>query len=420
MSTNVSPAEVIVGKVLACQGCGAEALHRVLDLGHHPPCDSLVTQAALGEPETAYPLVFCRCTACGLAQIDYAVEPGIVFFPEYPYRTAMTGLLRDHFRTLTDAVTDRLALGAEHLAVDIGSNDGTLLQGFQERGVRVLGVEPTDIAEIANTNGVPTVQRFFDEQVVSDIVAEHGNAAVVTGTNMFAHINNLYPALRAVAELIGPDGVFVSESHYLLNLIDELQYDTIYHEHLRFYSLRPLMEILERAGFSVFDVERVPTHGGSIRVWADRAGREATPRVAELLAIEDEYGLYDEATYDTFSDRVVASKHHLLELLLEARKRGRIVGLGAPGRASTVLNYTGVGPDLLESIVELPGSLKIGQYTPGTHVPIVEEPARFEDVAETALLLSWHIGEAIVPKLREKGFHGTVIVPLPEPRIISD
>jgi hypothetical protein len=419
MSVKVQPAEILLGRVLACQGCGAEALERVLDLGHHPPCDSLVPADSLAEPETAYPLVFCRCRVCGLAQIDYAVEPDVVFFPEYPYRTAMTGLLREHFRSLTDEVTDRLTLGQDDLAVDIGSNDGTLLQGFQERGVRVLGVEPTGIADIANANGVPTVNRFFDEDVVAEIVAEHGTASVVTGTNMFAHINNLYPALRAVAQLIGDEGVFVSESHYLLNLVEELQYDTIYHEHLRFYSLRPLIAILERAGFSVFDVQRVPTHGGSIRVWADRAGRDTSPRVEELLAIEEKRGLYDGEAYLRFRERVVASKHRLLELMLEARRAGPIVGIGAPGRASTVLNYTGIGPDLLESIVELPGSLKIGQYTPGTHVPIVEESTVFGDPPPTALLLSWHIGEAIVPKLREKGFSGNVIVPLPEPRLIT-
>jgi hypothetical protein len=417
-SETYAPPEVILGALTVCQGCGASALERVLDLGHHPPCDSLVTEDGLHEAEATFPLALCRCTACGLAQIDYAVDPDVVFFPEYPYRTAMTALLGQHFRSLTDEVTERLGLGPEDLAVDIGSNDGTLLQGFQANGVRVLGVEPTGIADIANAEGVPTVNAFFDGDVVDRIVSEHGHAAVVTGTNMFAHINNLYPALRAVSNLIGTQGAFVSESHYLLNLIEELQYDTIYHEHLRFYSLQPLISIFERAGFSVFDVERVPTHGGSIRVWADREVRQVSPRVAELLALEEEHGLYDAAAYDRFRDRVVASKHKLLELLLEARRRGRVVGIGAPGRASTVLNYTGVGPDLLDSVVELTGSLKIGKFTPGTHVPIVDESNLYSDPPETALMLSWHIADAIIPKLREKGFRGDFIVPLPEPRLV--
>lgn len=411
--------EVLHGRVMACQGCGAGKLDRVLDLGHHPPCDSLLTLEELRAPETAYPLVFCRCEACGLAQIDYAVEPDVLFFREYPYRTAMTRSLRDHFRRLTREVTERLRLGHADLAVDLGSNDGTLLQGFQEVGVRVLGVEPTAIADIAVANGIPTVNEFFTEEAAEGIVEEHGNASVVTGANMFAHVNNLYPTLRGVAHLIGDDGAFVSESHYLLNLVEELQYDTIYHEHLRFYSLKPLLTIFEQAGLAVFDAQRVPTHGGSIRVWADKGGREVHPRVAELLLLEEESGLYDRATFDLFRERVLASKHALLEVLLGARRRGRILGVGAPGRASTVLNFTGIGPDLVEATVELTGSLKIGQFTPGTHVPIVDEALLFESPPETALVLAWHIEDDIVPALRAKGFSGTFIIPLPEPRAIA-
>ncbi len=417
MSTGAMRAdEVVLGRITSCQGCAAAALEPVLDLGHHAPCDSLLTKELLSEPELTFPLVFCRCTSCGLAQLNYAPDPEVVFFPEYPYRTAMTGLLKEHFRRLTRDVTQRLGLGPEHLAVDIGSNDGTLLQGFQEEGVRVLGVEPTDIADIAVENGVPTMKAFFGEDVAAQIVSEHGPVAVVTGTNMFAHVNNLFPELRAVAHLIGDDGAFVSESHYLLNLIEELQYDTIYHEHLRFYSLKPLLEIFSRAGFSIFDVERVPTHGGSIRVWADRGARDVSPRVAELVRLEEERGLYEQATYDRFRERIQDGKLRLLELLVDARKEGPVVGIGAPGRASTLLAYTGITRELVDSIVELTGSLKIGQYTPGTHIPIVDESTLYERQPPNALVLSWHIGGAIMPKIRERGFRGTFIVPLPEPR----
>jgi hypothetical protein len=420
VSTGVERAnEVVLGKITSCQGCGARALKPVLDLGHHAPCDSLLTEQMLNEPETHFPLVFCRCTSCGLAQLDYAAAPEVVFFPEYPYRTAMTGLLKEHFRSLTRDVTERLGLGGEHLAIDIGSNDGTLLQGFQEGGVRVLGIEPTDIAKIAVENGVPTVQAFFSEEVAEQVRAEHGPVAVVTGTNMFAHVNNLFPELRGVAALIGDDGAFVSESHYLLNLIEELQYDTIYHEHLRFYSLRPMIEIFGRAGFSIFDVERVPTHGGSIRVWADRGKREVSPRVDELVALEEEHGLYDDSAFDRFAQRIQEGKLRLLELLVEARREGPIVGIGAPGRASTLLAYTGITRELVDSITELTGSLKIGKYTPGTHIPIVDERELYERQPPHALVLSWHIGDAIMPKVRERGYRGRFIVPLPEPRIVD-
>jgi hypothetical protein len=419
VSTGVERAnEVVLGKIVSCQGCGARALEPVLDLGHHAPCDSLLTEQMLDEPETHFPLVFCRCTSCGLAQLDYAAPPEVVFFPEYPYRTAMTGLLKEHFRNLTRTVTERLGLDSDDLALDIGSNDGTLLQGFQEEGVRVLGIEPTDIAKIAVENAVPTVQAFFSEDVAEQVRAEHGQVSVVTGTNMFAHVNNLFPELRGVATLIGDEGAFVSESHYLLNLLEERQYDTIYHEHLRFYSLKPMIEIFDRAGFSIFDVERVPTHGGSIRVWADRGRREVSDRVGALVELEEERGLYEGSAFEQFRRNIVDGKLRLLELLVEARKEGPIVGIGAPGRASTLLAYTGITRELVDSIVELTGSLKIGKYTPGTHIPIVDEATLYERQPPHALVLSWHIGEAVMPKIRERGYEGKFIVPLPVPRIV--
>ena len=192
MSVGAAPAsEVVLGVITTCQGCAEPALEPVLDLGHHPPCDSLVPKEQLGAPETHYPLVFCRCTSCGLAQINYAVEPEVLFFREYPYQTAMTQALTHHFRSLTTEASERLELREGDLAIDLGSNDGTLLQGFRERGLRVLGVEPTGIADIAVENGIPTLNAFFDEELAARIVAEHGAAAVVTGTNMLAHVNNL-------------------------------------------------------------------------------------------------------------------------------------------------------------------------------------------------------------------------------------
>ena len=406
MSTGVERAnEVVLGRITSCQGCGASDLEPVLDLGHHAPCDSLLTEQMLGEPETHFPLVFCRCTSCGLAQLDYAAPPEVVFFPEYPYRTAMTGLLKEHFWSLTHDVTERLGLGADDLAIDIGSNDGTLLQGFQQEGVRVLGIEPTDIAKIAIENDVPTVQAFFSEEVAEQVRAEHGPAAVVTGTNMFAHVNNLFPELRGVATLIGDDGAFVSESHYLLNLIEELQYDTIYHEHLRFYSLKPMIEIFNRAGFSIFDVERVPTHGGSIRVWADRGKRDVGPRVDDLVRLEEESGLYDGVAFDRFRQRIQDGKLRLLELLVEARKEGPIVGLGAPGRASTLLAYTGVTPELVDSICELTGSLKNRRvHARDSHPDRRRAHAVRAEAAARARCSPGTSGTRIMPKIRERGY----------------
>jgi hypothetical protein len=267
---------------------------------------------------------------------------------------------------------------------------------------------------------VPTVQAYFDEDVAHSVVTERGQAAVVTATNVLAHVPNLYPFLRGISELLAEGGVFVSESHYLLDLVQKLQYDTIYHEHLRFYGLRPLLRILESAGFAAVDCERVPTHGGSIRVWALKGDAEPSERLRGQLAEEDEYGLYERGRLEEFRERIVRSKQELLRVLLGLRADGaRVVGVGAPARSSMLLNYTRVDGDLLDYIVEPPGSLKNGLFTPASRIPIVEEGRMYEEQPDYALMLSWHIADELMPKLREQGFQGGFVVPLPEPRVVA-
>jgi len=307
------------------------------------------------------------------------------------------------------------------LVLDIGSNDGTILHGFKTRGMRVLGVEPTGIADLANANGIPTVRAFFGEEVAENIRKEHGTASLITAANVFAHVANLGPCIRGIYNLLADDGTFVSESHYLLDLVDTLQYDTIYHEHLRYYSLKPLTDMLRRYGFSVVDVERIPNHGGSIRVYAQKdRGQRPSEKVTSLLEREDAYKLYDSALYKRFSGRVRQSKWKLVQLLCGLKQKGlRICGVGSPGRASTLMNYCGVGPDILDYIGEQPTSLKIGLYTPGTHVPVVDEQRLLDEQPDYALVLAWHLGDTIPKKLRQKGLKSKFIVPLPEPVVLS-
>jgi len=406
--------------VTECQACASPSLSTVIDFLPQPPVQAFLSEQGIREPETHYPVALLRCESCGLVQLGYAVDPEIVFPKDYPYQTGMTRILIEDFKDLADKAVERYGLGPDDLAIDVGSNDGTLLKGFQPHGLRVLGIEPTDIAKIAERNGVPTVQAYFSDDVARDIVAEHGNASVVAATNVIAHMPNLYPFLRGIGELVGDDGMFVSESHYLLDLVQKLQYDTIYHEHLRFYGLRPLTEILSRAGFTVVDCERVPTHGGSIRVWAVKGDGEPSERLEAQRREEEEYGLYDPARLEEFRNRIVSSKVGLLSLLVDLRRRGkRVVGVGAPARASMLLNYCRIDPDLVDYIVEPPGSLKNGLYTPASHIPIVAEPRMLDEQPDYALMLSWHIAEELIPKLRENGFRGGYIVPLPEPRVVE-
>ncbi len=415
------PVGMVTGHFNHCQNCGHEPLIPIMDFGHHPPCDSLVRPAQLTKPEAFYPLHLFRCDRCGLVQIDYAVDPAELFYEEYPYMTGITGALKSNFDAMAGKVIETLRLQPGSLVVDIGSNDGTILQGFKTRGMRVLGVEPTGIAKIANSRGITTLQAFFNQDVAQDVLKKEGPASLITAANVFAHVANLGPCLRGIHALLADNGTFISESHYLLDLIDTLQYDTIYHEHLRFYSIKPMQDMMKRFGFSVVDVERIPNHGGSIRVYAVK-GTEGQPsaRMQELVKQEEAYGLYDSALYVTFKQRVEQSKWKLMHLLSDLKLKGhRIVGIGSPGRSSTVMNYCGIGPDYLDYTAEQATSLKVGLFTPGTHVPVVDEKKLFEDQPDYALVLAWHLGETVPRKLRSKGLRSKFIMPLPDPVILD-
>jgi hypothetical protein len=412
--------ENMVGPVTGCQICHSKDLEPILSLGHQPVVQQHLTPEKLREPEMAFPLNWCRCPSCGLVQIDYIIDPKVVFHSEYPYQTGMTKMLIDNFRELTFLIAARYKLTEKDLAVDIGSNDGTLLQGFKAKGIRVLGVEPTKIAFIAERNGVPTVNDFFSEKVAEEIVEKHGKAKAITATNVFAHVNNLTSFLRGIHKLLSDDGVFVTESQYLMDIMQKLEFDTIYHEHLRFYSVKALVELHRRHGFTVVDAERISSSGGSIRVFAMKGERDSSSRVQLLISEEEKAGLYSREVYEEFKNRLFDVKRKILHLLIGLKQEGnRIVGIGAPARASTILGFFNLDGSLLDYICERKGSLKIGLYTPGTHVPIVDEERLFNDQPEYAMLLSWHIADDLVKKMKENGFKGKFIVPLPEPKIID-
>ncbi len=404
-----------------CQNCGHRPLEHIMNLGHHPPCDALLRHHQLRGPEAFYPLDLYRCGECGLVQINYAVEPEELFYDAYPYRTGITDALKRNFDAMAAHTIERIRLKPGSFVLDVGSNDGTLLEGFRVRDMRVLGVEPTGIAEIANANGIPTLRAFFGEEVAEKIKREHGAASLVTAANVFAHVANLGPCIQGIYKLLSDDGMFVSESHYLLDLVDTLQYDTIYHEHLRYYSLKPLVVMMQRYGFTIIDAERIPNHGGSIRVYAQKSqGQKPYDRVANLIEYEERYGLYDPALYRRFGERVVQSKWKLMQLLFDLKEKGyRIAGVGSPGRSSTIMNYCGIGPDIVDYIAEQPTSLKVGLYTPGTHIPVVDEQRLMDEQPDYALVFAWHLGDSIPKKLRKKGLQSKFIMPLPEPVLLD-
>ena len=258
--------------VECCQVCGHAPLDDVLSLGYMPPVNQMVRIGVVPRQQPWFPTNLLHCRNCELVQLGLAVDPVIIFPPDYPYTSGTTKLLRDNFADLARESAAMLGLGKDDLVVDIGSNDGTLLSNFKEAGHRVLGIEPTDVGAIANQRGIPTLKRYFGPEVAREVKREHGPAALVTAANCFAHIEDVHAIVDAIGEMLQPDGVFISELHYLMGLLDTLQYDTIYHEHLRYYSLASLKHLLEMHGLEVFHARPIPSHGGSIRVYAARRG----------------------------------------------------------------------------------------------------------------------------------------------------
>lgn len=402
-----------------CQVCDYPDLDPILFLGYLPPVNRMNPIGEQPHEQPSYPAQLLYCPRCHLVQLGLIVDPQVLFPSEYPYTSSTTKILRENFSELYGECSSILDLKKDDLIVDIGSNDGNLLSNFKDHH-RVLGITPEEIGRIAIERGIPTIIDYFSEKSVSQVLEQHGPARLVTATNVFAHIENVNHIVSLILQLLKPDGVFISESHYLLSLIETLQYDTIYHEHLRYYSLHSLQYLLERHGLEVFHAKCIPTHGGSIRVYAARKGDyPVKPSVAELLKTEKPIVL-DRDNLMEFKKKVVISKLKLQQLLLEIKAKGeRIYGISAPSRSSTLINYVGLDDGIIDYVLEIKGSHKIGKYVPGTLIPVVEESRLFVDQPEYALLFSWHIVDELAPKLRQNGFKGRFITPLPEPRILG-
>jgi hypothetical protein len=403
-----------------CQICNSQSLTSSIFLGYIPPVN---TMPLLGTPpveETSYPLELIRCDDCGLVQIGLEVSQEVLFPESYPYLSNSTRILRENFAQQYQEVLDVVGINKNELVIDIGSNDGTLLNNYLLGGHSVLGIEPSQAADVAISQGIQTLKTYFSFQTARNVREKYGPAKVVTACNVFAHITDAHGIVDGILEMLDDDGVFVSESHYLVDLVETLQYDTIYHEHLRYYHLGALIKLLDDHQIEVFYVKRIPTHGGSIRVFAGRKGQRAIHEsVNECLAYEDELGISSGKGLVDFRERVIASKLSLYALLESIKKEGaRIYGIGAPSRASTLINYVGLDEGIIDAVMEVSSSHKLNKYIPGTRIPVLDEKILYEDQPEYALFLSWHIAEELKPILQKNGFKGKFIVPLPEPRII--
>ena len=400
-----------------CQVCGHDRLHTVAFFGYMPPVNDMQQAGTPTHEQPSYPANLLHCPNCELVQLGLSIDPKILFPASYPYTSGMTRILRDNFAELYRQSREIVGLKPDDLVVDIGSNDGTLLSNFA--GHRVLGIEPTDVGGIARDRGIDTWQRYFSAEAAQEVRTAKGPAKIITAANCFAHIEDVHSIVEGILGLLADDGVFISESHYLIGLLDTLQYDTIYHEHLRYYSLHSLSHLLGMHGLEIIHAVHIPTHGGSIRVYAARKGsRPIDPSVAEILASEPT-GSAMTARLTKFRNEVVLSKVRLMSILRDVKEKGaRVCGISAPSRASTLVNYVGLDEGTIDYVVEIKGSLKIGKYMPGTIIPIIEESHLFTDQPDYAIVLSWHIADELMPKLKEKGYRGRFIVPLPVPRVV--
>lgn len=401
-----------------CRICKGRDLSRVLSLGEHPPVDNFVTAAQVRD-EKRYPLDVYFCRACGLVQLLDVVAEDELFHGGYAYFSSASAPLVNHFRAYADDLKKE-QLSAGDLVVDIGSNDGILLQ-FLADEYRVLGIEPSgNVAEAARAKGIETLDGFFGVAMAQDIVKKYGKAKVVTANNVFAHIDDIDEIIRAVLELLSDDGVFVSESHYLLDLIEKREFDTVYHEHLCYYSVKPLTRLFERFGMEVFDVRRVDVHGGSIRVYARRAaGLPAHARVRELYDLEARSGIHALERFTDFQREVEGIRDRLVSLVRGFRKEGKIVtAYGAPAKGNTLLNFCGFTADDLNYVTDTTPA-KVGLLTPGSHIPVVSPDVLSTETPDYILLLAWNYKDFILKKeqaLRDRG--AKFIIPIPEVSIV--
>ena len=410
------------GHINKCQICNSNKLNLILDLGHQPLCDTLLTKEMLYQPETTYPLRMFWCEECSLAQLDYCVDGNVVFHPDYPYRTGVTKELVEYLNSMSNSLISKYNLKHNNLIVDLGSNDGTLLAGFKEHGMKVLGVEPTNISKIANQSGIETVQKFFTADIANEVKTKYGGASMIIATNMFAHMASIGEVMSGIEALLKDDGVFVFENHYLLDVIQGGQFDTIYHEHLRTYSLKSLIKLFSYYDFTITDVERGSRYGGNIRVHVTKGkNRPVSENVTTLLDLEEDSGLYKLETYRKFAERVKKAKKDFVNFLLKVKNDGKtVVANSCPGRSVTLLNYYGVDTDLIPYIAEQPTSLKLGMFLPGKLIPVINNEILVKEQPDYVILLAWHYAEPIMEQLRIRGLKSNFVIPLPDLNIVKN
>jgi hypothetical protein len=400
-----------------CQISGARDLRSIMFLGYFPPPTVMKKIGSKTNEEKLYPADLVYSPTSKLVQINNIVKKEILFPKSYAYTSSTTKILRKNFQELYQECRKLIKISEHDLVIDIGSNDGNLLNNFKDNH-KVLGITPEKVGLLAIKKGIPTLIRYFDKTTAKLVKKKYGKAKIITATNVFAHIEDVNSLMKNIIQVLEKDGVFISESHYLVSLIRTNQYDTIYHEHLRFYSLTSLKYLFDKYGLTIFHAKKIGTHGGSIRVYVTKNKKiKINKNVNKILKTEKKY--LNWKTFNKFKKNVIQSKMNLYSLLKKIKKnKKKICGIGAPVRATTLVNFVGLDENIIDYIVEVDGSKKIGNYMPGTKIQIVSEKKLFTDKPDYALMFSWHIAKELKAKLKKRGFKGKFVVPLPQPKII--
>ena len=405
-----------------CRYCGNKNIFRFLDLGTMALANSFLTTEQLksGKDEPVFPLDVHFCERCGLVQIGYAVPPPILF-KNYIYYSATSDLVHAHATYLANTFSSRFQLTRDSLVLEIASNDGTVLRHFKNTGVRILGVEPaTNIAQAAEAAGIPTFNDFFNEDTARLIQERHGSANVILGRHVFAHVPEIHGFVKGMQALLHPNGVIAIEAPYLIDFIERTEFDTVYHEHYSYLSVRAMSHLFSLYGMELFDVERVAIHGGSLIYFIGHTGvHPVSERVFTLRDAEIAKGLSDKITYSAFAERTAKLRSDLLGLLRDLKASGkRIAAYGAPAKGNTLLNYCGITTDLVEYTVDK-SPYKQNLYTPGAHLPVYHPDRLTQDMPDYVLLLAWNFADEILEQqkaYRDKG--GKFIIPIPAVTIV--
>ena len=404
-----------------CRFCKSELRHTFVDLGMSPLCESFLRSDQLNEMEAFYPLHVFVCERCFLVQLDEFVSPDHIF-TEYAYFSSYSDSWLEHCRRYTDEMRDRFRLDGKSLVVELASNDGYLLQYFVQKNIPVLGIEPAaNVAKIAEAKKVPTLVKFFGKQLATELASQGKQADLLVGNNVLAQVPDLCDFVAGMKVLLRPGGVLTLEFPHLLKLMEENQFDTIYHEHFSYFSFLTAKQILDAYGLVLFDVEELPTHGGSLRIFGRHNEDDSKPissRVVDLSAREETVGLNRLESYCSFAEKVKKTKRQLLECLIGAKQvQKSIVGYGAPGKGNTLLNYCGIGTDFIDYTVDR-NPFKHGRFTPGTHIPICPPDRIFETRPDYVLILPWNLKNEIMQQMaRIREWGGKFIVPIPEATI---